>query len=65
MRRNAPETGPILPNLPYEKQETHTKWGNYLIKNQHDWQSENEADNNLVCHMFYFITYIPNINAKM
>lgn len=34
-------------------------------KNKHNWQSENEADNNLACHMFYLVTYIPNINAKM
>lgn len=34
-------------------------------KTKHDRQSENEADNNLACHMLYFVTYIPNINAKM
>lgn len=65
MRRNAPETALILSNLPNEKQETYTKWSNYLIKNWCNWQSENEADNNLACQMLYFVTYIPNINAKM
>lgn len=55
---------PILHNFPQEKQET--QHGIIVLsEKQHNWQSENQADNNLACHMLYFITYIPNINAKM
>lgn len=47
------------------RSEKHTRNGVIILsKKQRNGQSENEADNNLTCHMLYFVTYIPNINAK-